>query len=65
METALLRPYLPDLARWRPLIVLVALLACVVLLGLGATLVAGAAHSQPAEQLLAPFRWGPGTKIAA
>jgi hypothetical protein len=64
MHTVSSRPYLPGLGRWRPLvIVVVAALAALVLLAFAVALLAGAAESQPSE-LLAPFRWGPGSKTA-
>ena len=59
MNTVSSRPYLPDLGRWRPLVLVATLLAALVLLALGAAIVVGTADSQPAEQLVAPFRWQP------
>jgi hypothetical protein len=57
MNTVSSRLYLPGLGRWRPLVVAAALLAALILLALGAAIVAGTADNQPAEQFLAPFRW--------
>jgi hypothetical protein len=57
MDTVSSRLYLPDLGRWRLLVILAALLAGLVLLALAAAIVAGTASNAPAEQLLAPFRW--------
>ena len=59
MHTVSSRLYLPNLDRWRPLVVVAAVLAALVLLALGAAIVAGMDSSQPAEQLVAPFRWPP------
>lgn len=65
MDTVSSRPYVPGLGRWRPLVLVAALLAALVLLALGATIVAGTADSQLAEQLLAPFRWSQSSKAMA
>jgi hypothetical protein len=48
-----------------PVVLVGALLGALVLLALVALIVAGAADSQQADQLLAPFRWGPGTRGTA
>jgi hypothetical protein len=65
MDTVSSRPYLPDLGRWRPLVVVAALFAALALLALAAAIVAGTADNQPSDLLLAPFRWGPGSKGGA
>jgi hypothetical protein len=66
MHTVSSRPYLPDLGRWRPLVIVVAaLLAGLVLLAFVGAILAGAADSPPTDQLLAPFRWGPGSRAGA
>lgn len=57
MNTVSSRLYLPGLGPWRPVVVVAALLAALVLLALGAAIVAGTADNSPAEQFLAPFRW--------
>ena len=59
MHTVSSRLYLPNLDRWRPLVVVGAVLAALVLLALGAALVAGIANNPPSDLLLAPFRWMP------
>ena len=59
MNTVLSRPYLPSLGRWRPFVVVSAVLVALVLLALVAALVAGIADNQPTDLLFAPFRWKP------
>lgn len=59
MDTVSSRPYLPDLGRWRPLVAVAVALAALVLLALGAAIVAGIADNSPNDLLLAPFRWKP------
>lgn len=65
MNIEFLRPYQPDLARWRPFFLVVGvLLVGLVLLVLAAAIAAGIAGNQPSDLLLAPWRWNADNAIA-
>ncbi|MEP7158939.1 MAG: hypothetical protein ABI797_05895 [Chloroflexota bacterium] len=59
MNVVFARLDLPNLDRWRPLVVVAAVLAALVLLALGAAILVAAGGDAQDDLLLAPFRWGP------